>query len=248
MNFHLAVSPDFPPDRLAGWYVFNTWLQKTLGIEMRFDAHSSFADQRAAIAADQVDLIYANPYDAATLVREKGFQPLVGPVDMPNEVAVVVSAESSVQGIDDLAPGITVVSADGPDVQRMGMIILEPAEINAQNSTLRTCDSNALVAKELLRGTADVGIFLERAYNGLSNLTRKSLRTLVVSRIHVIEHHLLIGPRLVDRRDALIPLLVGMAGDASGKTILADLGISGWKATAREDLEFLIDLIDTLVD
>lgn len=247
MNFNLTVSPDFPPERIAAWYVFNTWLQKKLGIAMSFTPHDSFDSQRQAFAADSVDLVYANPYDAATLVREKGFIALAKPAGMPDEVVVAVNAESSAQCVDDLQPGLRIASADGPDVLQMGLIILESADISTKNSSLRTCDSNALVAKDLLRGEADVGIFLERAYNGLSGLTRKNLRPLVTSRIDDIEHHLLLGPRLADRHADLVKALTGMQADAREKAILDDLGIDHWEATEQEDVEFLIDVIDTLI-
>ena len=73
MTLQLTVSPDFSPDHIAGWYVFNTWLQRKLGVRIHLELYDDFDSQRQAIAANKVDLIYANPYDAAMLVREKGF-------------------------------------------------------------------------------------------------------------------------------------------------------------------------------
>ena len=73
MKLTLTVSPDFSPEKLAGWHIFNTWLQRKLDVDCHLEMFGSFAEQRAAIAADKIDLIYANPYDAAMLVREKGF-------------------------------------------------------------------------------------------------------------------------------------------------------------------------------
>lgn len=248
MIYKLAVSPDFSPDRIPGWFVFNTWLQKKLDIGMRFEMHDSFSEQRSAIEEDRVDLIYANAYDAAVLVREKGFVPLVKPLGISDEVVVATLAESDVQSLDDLKPGITIATVDGPDVQQMGLIILESADINADNSTLSTYGSNALVAKALLQGKAQVGVFLERSYNELAGLTRKALQPLVVSQIDVITHQLLAGPRLKDQHEALLAALLGMSANSKDQAVLEDLDISGWEQTSLEDIEFLIDIIDTLVD
>ena len=71
-KFNLSVSPDFSPEKLASWHIFNTWLQKKLDIDCHLALFDSFEKQREAIAADQIDLIYANPADAAALVREFG--------------------------------------------------------------------------------------------------------------------------------------------------------------------------------
>ncbi len=73
MTYTFTVSPDFPPDHIAGWYVLNTFLQRTTGEHIHLELFDRFDQQRAAIAAGGIDLIYANPFDAATLVRDHGF-------------------------------------------------------------------------------------------------------------------------------------------------------------------------------
>ena len=50
MTLQLTVSPDFSPDHIAGWYVFNTWLQRRLGARVHMDMHVFFresAEERA---------------------------------------------------------------------------------------------------------------------------------------------------------------------------------------------------------
>ena len=32
MTYNFTISPDFSPDHISGWYIFNTWLQKRLGL------------------------------------------------------------------------------------------------------------------------------------------------------------------------------------------------------------------------
>ena len=73
MTYQITVSPDFSPDHIFGWYHFNTWLQQNLDTRIHLELYSDFESQREAILSDQIDLIYANPYDASMLVREKGF-------------------------------------------------------------------------------------------------------------------------------------------------------------------------------
>jgi phosphonate transport system substrate-binding protein len=248
MPFNSTVSPDFTPDHISGWYIFNTWLQKALSESIHLELYNDFAGQREAILSDKIDLIYANPYDAALLVRDKGFLPVVKPSDKSDEAIVVVRADKPAKCVEDLQAGVKIASTDDPDVHMMGMIMLEPADLNNDNTERHICDAYVLVAKELIRGGCDVGFFLDEAYQGLSNMVRSQLRPLVSSQIHVIYHVLMVGPRLAERRGEIKQLLIGMQDDAKGKGVLESLGLKGWEPVKEEGMEFMIDLMDTLVE
>lgn len=247
MSYLFTVSPDFTPEHLSGWYIFNTWLQKQTGEAIHLEMYNDFNAQREAIASDKVDLIYANPYDAAVLVREKGFQPLVKPEGVSDEAIIAVRADSDLQNITDLKPGVKVAFTDDPDVHMMGMIMLEPADLDKNNITLKIYDTYVLIAKHVMRGECDAGIFLAEAYDDLSNMVKKQLRILVRSQISVIHHSLMIGPRLKDKRQEFQQYLLGMKNDEKGPGVLESLGFRGWDVVDDEEMEFMIDLMDTLL-
>lgn len=248
MTVQFTVSPDFPADRISGWYIFNTWMQRTTGTGIHLELYDSFAAQRAAIAAGKVDLIYANPYDAAMLVRDRGFSGLARPRGRSDEVVVAVPAASAVRTVEDLQPGARVVSTDDPDINMMGMILLEPADLGGNNVTRTTRGNYVLVAKSLMKGEAEVGFFLAEAYGKFSPLIRDGLRPIVASQIDVVKHLLLLGPNAQPYREPLLEGLLAMDGDAKGKAMLDGLGFDAWDAVNVEDVEFMIDLIDTLVE
>lgn len=248
MTLQFTVSPDFPADRISGWYILNTWMQRTTGAGIHLELYDNFAAQRAAIAAGKLDLIYANPYDAAVLVRERGFSGLARPSGKSDEVVVAVPAASAVKTVEDLQPGARVVSTDDPDINMMGMILLEPADLGRDNVTRGICGNYVLVAKSLIKGEADVGFFLAEAYGKFSPIVRGSLREIVSSQIHVVKHLLLLGPSAQPYREPLLRGLLAMADDAKGKSMLDSLGFDAWEAVDVEDVEFMIDLIDTLVE
>ena len=247
-KFNLSVSPDFSPEKLASWHIFNTWLQKKLDIDCHLALFDSFEKQREAIAADQIDLIYANPADAAALVREKQFVAVAHPDDLADEAVLAVSANSAVKRVDDLKPGITVASSGDPDVLMMGMIMLEPADITPADVKQTTCATYVLIAKALMGGTADVGIFPARGYDSLSGIVRGSLHPLVRSQISVVKHMLLAGPKFAAHVAQLQKALVEMANDPKEAAILKDLGFGHWEVTPLEEVEFMIDLMHTLID
>lgn len=246
MSFIFTVSPDFTPDHLSGWYIFNTWLQHQSNAAIHLEMYNDFQAQRDAVAADQIDLIYANPFDAAMLVREKGFLPLVRAEGESDEAIIAVNAGSSVNDVAELEPGTRVAFTDDPDVKLMGMIMLEPGDLDASNIVPVPSDTYVLVAKHLLKGEADVGIFLAEAFDDLSSMIKKQLKILVRSQISVIHHSLMIGPKLQDRRAEIQQILVNMHDDEKGKGVLTSLGFSGWQKIEDEEMEFMIDLMDTL--
>jgi phosphonate transport system substrate-binding protein len=246
MPFLFTVSPDFTPDRLSGWYIFNTWLQKQTGVPIHLEMYNDFNAQREAIRQDKVNLIYANPYDAAMLVREKGFLPLAKPVGESDEAIIAVAAGNPVSDVAELMPGVKVAFTDDPDVKMMGMIMLEPGDLEASNVQSLPFGTYVQVAKHLLRGEADVGIFLAEAYDGLSEMIKKQLKILVRSQISVIHHALMIGPGLLDKREQFQHCLLEMTRDEKARSVLESLGFEAWEKVDDEEMEFMIDLMDTL--
>lgn len=246
MSYLFTVSPDFTPAHLSGWYIFNTWLQRQSKTAIHLEMYNDFQTQRKVIQHDQVDLIYANPFDAAMLVREKGFLPLVKASGVSDEAIIAVKADNAIEDVAHLLPGITVAVTEDPDVTMMGMIMLEAGDLDAGNTRTTIYDTYVLVAKHLLNGDADVGIFLAEAYDDLSNMVKKQLRVLVRSQISVIHHSLMIGPKLAGRRDEIQDLLITMNHDEKGKDILKSLGFDAWVKVEDEEMEFMIDLMEAL--
>ncbi|MFN3881031.1 MAG: PhnD/SsuA/transferrin family substrate-binding protein [Nitrincola lacisaponensis] len=248
MPLNLTVSPDFAPDHISGWFYFNTYLQRQLGIPIHLELYDSFEKQRQDIREGKVDLIYANPYDASMLVRELGFKALMKPAHKADETVIAVSVSSPCGSVEDLQPGSVIATTDDPDVHTMGMIMLESADLDDSNIQVKTLKNYVLVAKTLLKGEADAGFFLKQAYDELSELIRSEMKPLVSSQIGVIHHVLLAGPAFQSHEDALISTLMSMADEEKGRNVLQNMGLVGWERMSEEDSEFMIDLIDTLID
>ena len=112
---------------------FTDWLQRQMSEAIHLEIYHDFQAQRQAIQSDQVDLIYANPFDAAMLVREKGFKPLVCATGVAGEAIIAVNHESKVDNVVQFGSAIKVAITDAPDIQMMGMIMLEPGDLDADN-------------------------------------------------------------------------------------------------------------------
>lgn len=247
MSYVFTVSPDFAPAQIGGWYVFNTWLQKEIQTHIRLQLYDDFDSQRDAIAADRIDLIYANPFDASALVRQKQFQAIAVPSNKRDEAVVVASVESGIERVENLKPGTRIAITPDPDVNLIGMIMLEPADLDAGSTLTTTHATHILVVKSLLQGNADVGFFLKEAYDELSQMVKNDLRVLVTSQISVIRHVMLVGPKAHEIKEGMETALLGMTDTPRGRSILDSLGFAGWDLHTKEDAEFMIDLMDTLM-
>lgn len=247
MSFMFTVSPDFTPDHLPGWYFFNSWLQKQTNLAIHLEIYNDFKSQREAIQSDSIDLIYANPFDAAMLVREKGFQPLVKAFGEADEVMIVTSVNNSVEEVVQLEKGIKIAFTEDPSVYMIGKILIEPGGLSETDINPLLSDTYVLVAKWLLKGEADVGFFLAEAFDSLSPLIKKQLKILVRSQIDVIHHSLMMGPKLLNNKTVIQKELVEMNGSEKGQGVLNSLGFNGWSEINENEMEFMIDLMDTLI-
>ncbi len=247
MSYMFTVSPDFTPDHLSGWYIFNTWLQKQLKIDIHLELYDNFCVQRAATYSNKIDLIYANPFDAAMLVREKGFLPLVKPAYILDEALIAVNHDSPIQKMEDLKPHLSVAMTQDPNVNMIGMILLEAVDLNQYTIQRHLYDSYVLVAKNLLRGNDDVGVFLSSAYDDLSGMIKKQLRVLLRSKLDEIHHSLLLGPKLAELHTTIQTLLLTMHHNEKGAGVLNALNFEKWHILTDDEMEFMIDLMDTLV-
>jgi phosphonate transport system substrate-binding protein len=74
------------------------------------------------------------------------------------------------------------------------------------------------------------------------------MKPLVNSQISVVHHTLVAGPRMEQHIPLLLERLTNMEHDPKGQDVLKSMGLDGWDQMHEEQTEFMIDLIDTLID
>lgn len=245
-KYNITVSPDFKPDKIASWYVFNTCFQKAAELSLHLALYNDFDELRDAIREEKVDLIYANPYDAALLVNEHGFLPLVKPVGKSDECVIVTSVDGDIHSIEDLQPESRIATTNDPATNMIGMRMLEAADLDEENTVVEQVVSFVVVARQVMTDKADIGFFLKEAYDELSDMIKNRLRVVASSEISVIYHALMVGPKLADQRERLTQILLNMNKEEKSQAILKDLGLNAWEEMTDEDAAFMIDLMETL--
>ena len=249
MTLNFLVAPDFSPERFAGWHMLNTLLQRRTGIHLHLLTPASPSEQAELLAAKKADLVYANPFDAADMIRSQGYIPFARPIGRSDEMVIATCAESSLQKIEDIKPGHRIALTDNKDVKLIGLRLLEPADLDESLIEWVPVESFQAAARLAIKGDVQASFFLAEAYASLTRMTRSQLKVLVQSRISDISHVVLAHPRMADQLPRISEALLGMGREPADADVLVALGLSdGFEPMTQEQAEFMIDLMDTLLD
>lgn len=245
---NMLIAPDFSPERFAGWHMFNTLIQKRANLNMHLNIPTSHAEQETVISEGDIQVIYANPFDATTLIREHGYHAVARPIGKSDEMVIAAAANSDINSLDDIKAGATIAMADNRDVKLIGLRLLEAVDIEEADLNWSVTETYQAAARQVIKGEAQAAFFLAEIFHSFSRLTKAQLSVLIESDLADISHVLLIKDGFPDT-DILMNAILNLHNDDDGKEALAELGMpQGFEAMDEEDAEFMIDLMQTLLD
>ena len=245
---NMLIAPDFSPERFAGWHMFNTLIQKRANLNMHLNIPTSHAEQETVISEGDIQVIYTNPFDAATLIREHGYHAVARPIGKSDEMVIAAAANSDINSLDDIKAGATIAMADNRDVKLIGLRLLEAVDIEEADLNWSVTETYQAAARQVIKGEAQAAFFLAEIFHSFSRLTKAQLSVLIESDLADISHVLLIKDGFPDT-DILMDAILNLHNDDDGKEALAELGMpQGFEAMSEEDAEFMIDLMQTLLD
>ena len=245
---NMLIAPDFSPERFAGWHMFNTLIQKRANLNMHLNIPTSHAEQETAISEGDIQVIYANPFDAATLIREHGYHAVARPIGKSDEMVIAAAANSDINSLEDIKAGATIAMANNRDVKLIGLRLLEAVDIEEADLNWSVTETYQAAARQVIKGEAQAAFFLAEIFHSFSRLTKAQLSVLIESDLADISHVLLIKDGFPDT-DILMDAILNLYNDNDGKEALAELGMpQGFEAMDEEDAEFMIDLMQTLLD
>ena len=245
---NMLIAPDFSPERFAGWHMFNTLIQKRANLNMHLNIPTSHAEQETAISEGDIQVIYANPFDAATLIREHGYHAVARPIGKSDEMVIAAAANSDINSLEDIKAGATIAMANNRDVKLIGLRLLEAVDIEEADLNWSVTETYQAAARQVIKGDAQAAFFLAEIFHSFSRLTKAQLSVLIESDLADISHVLLIKDGFPDT-DILMDAILNLHNDDDGKEALAELGMpQGFEAMNEEDAEFMIDLMQTLLD
>lgn len=245
---NMLIAPDFSPERFAGWHMFNILIQKRANLNMHLNMPASYSEQETLVENDNIQVIYANPFDAATLIREQGYRAVARPIGKSDEMVITAACDSDINSLEDIADGATIAMANNRDVKLIGLRLLEAVDLEESDLNWKVTETYQAAARQVIKGDAQIAFFLSEIFHSFSRLTKSQLNVLIESDIADISHVLLIKDDFPDE-DILIDAVLNMHNDADGQEVLAELGMpEGFKSMCEEDAEFMLDLMETLMD
>ena len=245
---NMLIAPDFSPERFAGWHMFNTLIQKRANLNMHLNIPASHAEQETLIEAGDIQIIYANPFDAAALIREQGYRAVARPIGKSDEMVIAAAANSDINHLEDIHKGATVAMADNRDVKLIGLRLLEAVDIEESDLNWDITETYQAAARKVIKGDAQAAFFLAEIFHSFSRLTKAQLSVLIESDLADISNVLLIKDDFPDAQ-IFIEAILDLHSDDDGKEALTELGMpEGFEAMSEEDAEFMIDLMQTLLD
>ncbi len=245
---NMLIAPDFSPERFAGWHMFNILIQKRANLNMHLNMPASHNEQEALINAGDIQVIYANPFDAAALIREQGYRAVARPIGKSDEMVIAASSNSDINSLDDVIKGATIAMADNRDVKLIGLRLLEAVDLEEADLKWEMTETYQAAARQVIKGDAQAAFFLSEIFHSFSRLTKAQLTVLIESDIADISHVLLIKDDFPDTK-ILMDAILNLHNDEDGKEALTELGMpQGFEAMNEEDAEFMLDLMETLLD
>ena len=223
---NLLITPDFPPEFFANWHMFNTQLQRALDTTIHLQTPAGYREQQELLDSETVALVYANPFDAGSLMRDKGYIPLAKP-DLPSDqVLVVANAQSAFAALGDLPADSRVLITANRDMESIGLDVLQGTAITADSVQWLHARTFTELARRLMANEAEIGLFLASSFRGLNTGTQGSLKILFETEFEDFGHVMLLHPDFADQADKLRAALLNMAQSPVSRMTLADLGMA----------------------
>ena len=246
---NLLIAPDFPPEHFGGWHVFNTTLQRDTDNNIHLLTPHSAEEQQQMLEQNQVDIIYANPFDAASLIRDKNFLPVVKPVKNPDEMVIAAGSASGLAKLTDLKKGMKIAITNNRDVKLIGLRLLEAANLTEADLEWVEVPSFQAAARHAIQGKADAAFFVASSFHSLSEMTKNQMAVLIESHITDITHVILMHPEQSEFLPTVRQSIINMKDTDAGRRVLSELNMpDGFEELTEEETEFMIDLMETLLD
>jgi phosphonate transport system substrate-binding protein len=164
-------------------------------------------------------------------------------------MVIATASGSGLREVEDLKPGCRIAVTPNKDVKLIGLRLLEPADLDATLIEWVPVETYQAAARLAIKGEVQAAFFLADAYASFTRHTRAQLQVLIESRIRDISHVVLAHPRIAAELPLIRDALFGMGNQAADASVLDALGLAhGFEPMSLEDADFMIDLMDTLLD
>lgn len=220
---------------LAGWYLLNVHLQRTLGLASTLEPSPS-DDDFEQLFGERSLIVLANAHQTLRGIEAAGWCPVARPVRLYDELLVLARRDG-----DRLAgyPVRVACASEHSWLPRMGAETLERQGLLSADCEIRAWGSDAAAIQSLLQGNSDLALLDRRAWSGLGPALRDQLYRVTESHSQRCFSTLCVSRDLATLQGPLLELLEGLPAHATGKHLFTDLGFPGFEAVPEAALAAL---------
>lgn len=221
----LTVVPRLAPtETRAQWTPFIKRLAREIGAPIRLQMFSTMTDFERSLQAGEPDLVYLNPYQQVMARRTRGYVPLVREGLGNLSGMLVVARDGPIRTLEDLQDKIIAF----PDPNAFGASLYLRALLTERYGlrfTSEYVNTHSNVYRHVLSGLAAAGGGVNVSLRQEPPEAREALRVLYETPA-VAPHPLSAHPRVpAEVRAAIVRAVLGMAGDETGRTLLAEVNL-----------------------
>lgn len=232
----LIVPPQDDAGHLAGWYLLNVHLQRSLGISCVVEAGPGEDDFHRLLEAPSL-IVLANAYQTLQGQQQAGWRPVARPVGVYDELLVLARRDPARAAAHH--PVRVACASRHSWVPRAGMETLALQGLLGDDCTITALGSEAAAIQSLLQGDTDLVLLDDRAWSGLGPALRDQLYRVTESRLRRCFSTLCLSPDLAALRAPLLELLSQLPTHPTGEHLLADLGYPGFEPVPLAALDGL---------
>ncbi len=231
---HFSVCPHDTAKNQVAWFTLNTYLQRKLGVRMRFEPQDDLIKEREAVLSQPHHIVYANPFSAACFMG-KGYIPVARVMSLNDETLLIAKAD-----LDLVAAARPIKIASASDkliIHPLGLTLLSGMGLDEKDVTFTFCGNHMNAVKAVFTGDAQLGFVFNETWEGLNKSTRNMLKVLSETKDGSAFHCFMVGSEWKDKIPQIQTVLCGMNADPSGKSILDELNFKGLEAITPDALD-----------
>jgi len=240
--FRLSVCPHDTAKNVAGWFFFNTYLQRNLGVDIHFEPRDGFLEERELVLKGGYQIVYANPYSAAVFKTLLGYLPVAKPRGIFDETFLVGKEDQN--GLEQ-RPLLIASATDKVIVHAQGISLLEKLGVPLSDCEFQYTGTHIKSVQALIQDKTDLCFVFNETWNGLSKSTSQGLKVIAETSSQQAYHCLCILPVWNEKSEKIQQLLCTMQNNDQGKRVLDELKFSqGFEPIDPSGLDEMIKLLN----
>jgi len=230
-----------PHDTAKGserWALFNTLVNRRIGMKSRFTLYLDFGEFTRALEGNELLWAYLNPADFVKAKTRFGYQGIARPGAHPDKACVIAPAGAGTNGLTALA-GKRLAAVRG----YLFFLVADRLETEGIPYTLVPAKSYPEVMSIVKRGDADFGVTYNDHFEKLAPATQaewERVESVDPGLAHVVAVHPSVSP---ETAEALRGFLLGATTDPDGQKALNTLGFSHFEAVPETPYMLLEELL-----